>query len=179
MKSFIYGAVVPLVLFRTNAVAELTDFPQVLAIAQDSVQVSADGRAVKLAPGERSGRWSLMAVVGGAAGNPAAVFEDFSSMRGSMVLVDTKGERQELTKLLEATFADPKTLYRGHTFKEVVASEHDLLGAEILAELGDPSFAAVASCLAPITKIETYTVCRHAGEFGQGRRGIRRADGEF
>ena len=98
-----------------------------------------------------------MAIVDTADGKQVAVFEDFSSMRGSMVVVDAKGERQELAKSLEATFADPKTLYRGHSLKEVVASGHDLLGAEILAEPGDPSFAEVAPCLVPITKMETYS----------------------
>ncbi len=97
-----------------------------------------------------------MGVVRGATSSTLAVFEDFSTMCGRMVFVDEHGNSQEFPKSLEPTFADPATLYLGHSLTEVVESDHDLLGAKILARPTDPSFEDVASCFVPITKMETY-----------------------
>src|SRR5262249_16951535 len=76
---------------------------------------------------------------------------------GGIAVADENGVRQTFAKSLEPTFGDPKTLYRGHRLMEVIESEHDLLGHEILDRPGDPRYADVAACLAPITKMETYT----------------------
>lgn len=160
MKSFILGSALAVLSLIDNghcALAEPASVPRVSAISEDSVEVSDDGRALKLVPGDRAGRWSLMAVVRNAAGKWLAVFEDFSTMHGDVVLVDEKGVGRTFPKSLEPTFADPQTLYRGHRLKDVMNSDHDLLGAEILAEPDDPSYAEIASCFAPITRMETYT----------------------
>lgn len=131
--------------------------PRLSAVEENSVSILAEGHKVRLLPGEHAGQWTFMGVTSGHAGKLQAVFEDFSSMTGCLVVVDESGDRHEFPKSLEPTFADPKTLYRGHTFDEVKASDQDLLGREILAEPGDPSFAAVAGALAPITKMVTYS----------------------
>ena len=131
--------------------------PRVASVAGDSVEVGDAAHPARLRPGERTGNWTFMAVANDSAGTPVAVFEDFSTMRGGLVTMDAAGHGQEFPKSLEATFADPPTLYRGHTLAEVVASDHDLLGAEILAGRNDPAFADVAACLVPITRMETYT----------------------
>jgi hypothetical protein len=138
------------------ALADEAPIPSVTKFDDQSTTVSENGRAAKLHVGESIGGWCLMEVVRDGGGKPRAVLEDFSSQRGKMMLVDEQGHREELKKSLEATFVDPKTLYRGHSFQEVVQSDHDLLGAEILSEAGDPNFAEVAACFVPITKMETY-----------------------
>ena len=63
----------------------------------------------------------------------------------------------DLPKSSEPTWADPKTLYRGHRLEEVFNSERDLLGEEILAKPGDPDYAEVAACVPPISKMYTYS----------------------
>jgi hypothetical protein len=88
---------------------------------------------------------------------PVAVFEDFSSLTGEIVIIEPGGKALRLAKSAEATFAEPATLYRGHSFNDVLASDHDLLGNEILAQPKDPSFADIAPCLVPITKIDLYS----------------------
>ena len=156
MKSILFAAS-SILLTCTSLGAEENLHPHVAAIGRDAVDLDIGGQRVKVHVGERAGGWTLMAVIELEAEKPVTVFEDFSSLRGAFSSADTKGDRQELAKSLEATFADPKTLYRGHSLKEVVGSDHDLLGAEILTEPRDPNFAAVVPCLAPITKMETYT----------------------
>jgi hypothetical protein len=156
MKSILFAAI-SVLLMRTSLEAEENLHPHVAVMGQDAVDLRDGGHGVKVHVGERAGRWTLMAVIEQETGKPVAVFEDFSNLRGGMYVADTKGAWRELAKSLEATIADPETLYRGHSLKEVVASDHDLLGAEILAEPGDPSFAAVAPCLVPVTTMETYT----------------------
>ncbi len=86
-----------------------------------------------------------------------AVLENFTQQRGHLLFVDAAGVKIDLPKSLEPTFADPSTLYRGHTLQEVMNSAHDLLGDEILAKSGDPQYDEVAACFPPITKMRTYT----------------------
>jgi hypothetical protein len=91
------------------------------------------------------------------AGSRVAVFDDFSSVTGDIVIIGAEGKSQRFTKSAEATAADPAKLYRGHTFADILASDHDLLGAEILAQPRDPTFADIVDCFVPITKIDLYT----------------------
>jgi hypothetical protein len=92
------------------------------------------------------------------AGKPSSVvFENFKDQMGHMLFVDTRGAFADLAKSLEPTFANPASLYRGHTLKEVMESDHDLLGGEILAKPGDPEYDEVAACFPPLTKMRTYT----------------------
>jgi hypothetical protein len=121
--------------------------------------VTADwgGKETRIETGQSVGQWTLMAVVRGALGGRLAVFEDYSQTNGRMLFVDTKGVKLDLPKSSEPTRADPKGLYRGHSLEEVFQSERDLLGEEILAKPGDPDYAEVAACVAPISKMYTCT----------------------
>jgi hypothetical protein len=135
-----------------------TSAPNVLNISAARVVVAtADGQTNILQTGQRLGNWTLMAVVRAGLDRPLAVFEDFSQTNGHLVLADVDGVKVDLPKSSEPTWAEPKGLYRGHRLEEVFNSERDLLGEEILAKPGDPAYADVASCFAPISKTYTYT----------------------
>ncbi len=88
---------------------------------------------------------------------PLAVFEDFSQLKGRLVFVSPTGTQLELPKSLEPTWAEPSTLYRGHTLQEILNSDSDLLGQELLAKAGDPNFEEVAACFPPISRMRVYT----------------------
>jgi hypothetical protein len=120
-------------------------------------EVSLEGERATLRKGQRVGIWTLMAVITAGEHQRFAVFEDFTDKRGHIVFVDNKGVQVDLPKSLEPTFADPASLYRGHTLQEVMNSDRDLLGEEILAALGDPTYDDVAVCFPPISKMHTYT----------------------
>ena len=122
-----------------------------------AVEVSWEGQQATLRKGQRLGAWTLMAILS-PPGKPAiAVFEDFTQKKGHILFVDRQGVQVDLPKSLEPTSADPSTLYRGHSFEEVLKSDHDLLGDEILGNSGDPDYDAVAACLPPISKMKPYT----------------------
>ena len=133
-------------------------YPEVTAItAEGVVQANWNGEKATLHPGERLGEWTLMAVVRTGQDRPCAAFEDFSIQKGRLIFVDERGLRADLPKSLEPTFAEPSTLYHGHRLADVLDSNRDLLGDEILAKPGDPEYSDVAACFAPISKMQTYT----------------------
>ena len=121
------------------------------------VEVSLEGERATLRKGQRVGIWTLMAVITAGEHQRFAVFEDFTDKKGHIVFVDTKGVQVDLPKSLEPTFADPASLYRGHTLQEVMNSDRDLLGEEILSQPGDPDYDEVAACFPPISQMRTYT----------------------
>jgi len=122
-------------------------------------EVSLAGQRYTIREGEAAGDWTFMGVVRSPADTRIryAVLEDFTRQQGHIVFVDSGGVQIVLPKSLEPTFADPSTLYRGHTLQEVMNSHHDLLGDEILSKSGDPQYDEVAACFPPITKMRTYT----------------------
>ncbi|HMD85609.1 MAG TPA: hypothetical protein VKO18_13025 [Terriglobia bacterium] len=124
-----------------------------------AVEVLWAGQHAALSEGEAIGPWTLMGIIRPAKTGkpPFVVFEDFKDQMGHMLFVDTRGAFANLPKSLEPTFANPASLYRGHTLKEVMDSDHDLLGGEILAKPGDPEYDEVAACFPPLTKMRTYT----------------------
>ncbi len=139
-------------------VAAMVESPKVISVSRSgTVQASWDGKEATLQKGHSLGQWTLMGVVRTASGGRLAVFEDFSQTNGHLRFVDAAGVQVDLPKSAEPTWADPKTLYRGHRLEEVFNSEHDLLGDEILAKPGDPDYAEVAACVQPISKMYTYT----------------------
>jgi hypothetical protein len=133
----------------------------VLKVARflDATSVSLAGSQTPIHVGEHTGDWTLVEVVSDSAGkSPSyAVLEDFAHPNGHMIFVDTKGVQIDLPKSSEPTSADPSTLYGGHTPDEVTHSASDLLGNEILAKPGDPSYEEVARVFPPIRKIKTYS----------------------
>ena len=135
-----------------------TEGPKVTRISSEGpMVVSWAGKEVRLERGQRVGNWSLMAVVRAPSNHRLAVFEDFTQPNGRLLFVDEEGVKVDLPKSLEPTWADPKSLYRGHSLEEVVKSERDLLGEEVLAQAGDPEYTNVAACFPPISKMYTYT----------------------
>lgn len=98
--------------------------------------------------GSVSGKWTLMARLA----NGAVVCEDFTGLVGS-IRVGTRS----LAKSYEPGAAFARDLYRGHTLEEVLDSDIDLLGAELLALPDDPTYEAVAACLPPIDRMFTYS----------------------
>ncbi len=90
-------------------------------------------------------------------GKSAAVLEDFRTPTGEILICGPQGVLATLKKSMESTYADPKSLYRGHSLQEVLQSDHDLLGTEILRKGHDPAYAEVAACLSPIVQMETHT----------------------
>jgi hypothetical protein len=129
-----------------------------LAITSDgAIEVSWEGQKASLRKGQRLGVWTLMAVVPATQKAGFAVFEDFTQKKGNILIVDLQGVRVDLPKSLEPTFAEPSSLYRGHSLQEVKNSDRDLLGEEILAKGGDPDYNEVAACFPPISNMKTYT----------------------
>ncbi len=119
--------------------------------------VTSEAQTSTLQPGQRLGNWTLMTVVRDGLDRPLAVFEDFSQTNGHLLFLDETGVKVDLPKSSEPTWADPKTLYRGHRLEDVFNSERDLLGEEILAKPGDPDYADVAACVPPISKMYTWS----------------------
>jgi hypothetical protein len=132
--------------------------PKLLTITPAGfVDVSWAGQKASLRKGQRLGVWTLMAVVSSPGKSAIAVFEDFTQRKGHILFVDQRGVQVDLPKSLEPSFVDPSGLYRGHSFQEVMSSDHDLLGEEILAKAGDPDYDEVAACFPPISKMKTFT----------------------
>ncbi|MHA7133617.1 hypothetical protein [Oerskovia turbata] len=133
--------------------------PHVVGLDRAEVRARAhDGRTHALAVGQTLDDWTLMAVLDTAT-PPVAVFEDFTRLDGSIVVVDGEGLLvRELPKSAEPTWADPATLYRGHDAATVLTSDDDILGAEILAQPGDPSYDDVAAVFPPIAKLADSTI---------------------
>jgi hypothetical protein len=122
-------------------------------------EVSLAGQRYTIHEAESVGAWTFMGVVRSRLDKKIryAVLEDFTQQQGHILFVDSAGIQIDLPKSLEPTFADASTLYRGHTLQEVMNSDHDLLGEEILSKSGDPGYDEVAACFPPITKMRTYT----------------------
>jgi hypothetical protein len=98
-----------------------------------------------------------MAVIDPGSARARVVFEDFTAVDGVMAIVGSDGTSRVLAKSSEPTGAEPGSLYNGHSLAEVLTSEHDLLGTELLDLAGDPNYATVARCLAPITTMDIHT----------------------
>jgi hypothetical protein len=133
-------------------------FPTVLNILPSNHVVARfDGRTTELIQGQRLGKWTLMATIESDPKHPIAVFEDFTQMQGHMLFAGVDGKELDLPKSLEPTFAESKSLYRGHSLKEIFESDRDLLAEEFLAQQADPNFDEVAACFPPIAKMHVYT----------------------
>ena len=144
--------------FTRASASSQRPIPQVVRVESGGVVVGFyDGRTNRIAQGQRLGDWTLMAVLRAGSKHPLAVFEDFSQLMGSLLFASPAGEQLTLLKSLEPTWAEPASLYGGHTLQEVRNSDSDLLGQELLAKAGDPVFEAVAACLPPISRMHVYT----------------------
>jgi hypothetical protein len=147
--------------------AESGDCPKVVSISPaGNVVARSQGQTRQIAKGQRLGNWTLMAVLQADSKRRLAVFEDFAQSKGRLVFTGEDGKEVELPKSLEPTWAEPGSLYLGHSLEEVFSSERDLLGEELLAKPGDPQYDEVAACFPPISKIRVYTFVgtRECGE---------------
>ncbi len=105
------------------------------------------------------GPWTLMAILK----SDLAVFENLQDREGGIVYVGRQGVGLNLSKSLEPTSADPKTLYRGRMMDEIVESRRDILGEELLAGHDDPKFEDVAAALPPL-RVPSFVGTRHSDE---------------
>lgn len=132
--------------------------PQVIAISKGGdVETNTSTARSPLRVGEAVENWTLMAVITTPNGEPAAVFEDFTDLRGHLIVTTPGRSAVDLPKSLAASAATVGDFYRGHTLEEVLNSDEDLLGREILSLPGDPDFGDVAACFPPISRMFTYT----------------------
>ncbi len=99
-------------------------------------------------------RWTFMARTSDPHGRAVAVYEDFTRYTGSIAIVGD-GEVRVRPKSAEPLFGDGTFL--GHRPEDVWRSDHDLLGAQLLARGGDPSYAEVAAALPPITTMPVHS----------------------
>ena len=91
------------------------DSPRILSILDDGTVVAGWGTQESiLQKGRCVGPWTLMAVIQTESHRRLAVFEDFSQTNGHLLFADKDGVKVDLPKSSEPTWADPKTLYRGH-----------------------------------------------------------------
>lgn len=159
LRNQLLAFLVGLFAFADPAVAHAaSDCPKVISISGTGTVLAGWRREeATLRKGQSLGQWVLMAVVQPASSRRLAVFEDFSQTNGHLLFADENGVRVDLSKSCEPTWADPKTLYRGHRLEDVFNSERDLLGEEILAKPGDPDYADVAACVPPISKMYTWS----------------------
>ncbi len=159
LRGCVLGCVVGIVGFGTLAADGATEeSPRLIRFSgSGAVQASWRGNETSVKRGESVGPWVLMTVLQQGSSGGIAVFEDFSETNGHLLFIKQSGGMLDLPKSSEPTWAEPASLYRGHTLQEVFNSESDLLGREILAQPGDPEFADVAACVPPISKMYTLS----------------------
>jgi hypothetical protein len=121
---------------------------RVESVTDSRVTLVEGRRRATLAPGERFGPWTLMAV----SSDGYTVLEDFTVRDGRLLVVHGGDLLLDVAKTSEPTFATAP-LYLGHTLEEVRASATDLLADELLKGSADPDYARVAAALPPIQKV--------------------------
>ena len=104
------------------------------------------------AVGTAIGRWTLMARL-----DETLVCEDFTRLTGEMVFFHERGRHTAYPKSYAPGSAFARDLYRGHDLAAVLDTDHDVLGAELLALPHEPTYAEVAACLPPIDRMLTYS----------------------
>lgn len=162
------GTFVSLMVLVVVASLKAETIPKVVRfLGESSVVLRLDGKTASLEVGEHLGNWTLMQVVRdvGGRGVRCAVLEDFAEQNGRLIFADRRGVRLALPKTSEATSADSRGLYFGHTMTEILNSPTDLLGAEVLRKPGDPEYADIAAALPPIRNMSTYTFLGNHGNF--------------
>ena len=99
------------------------DSPRIINISDAGTVVAGwQGKEATLEKGQSLGQWVLMAVIQPEPRRRLAVFEDFSQTNGHLLFADEHGVKVDLPKSSEPTWADPKTLYRGHRLEDVFNS---------------------------------------------------------
>jgi len=147
------------------------EFPfEVLKIGDESVTLkNKAGRKTTLKINQEAESWSLMAIIE-RNGEPIAVIENHREENGPILYITSKGTIACFSKSLEPTSVPEESCYLGRTLKDVLESDEDLLGEEILSREGDPSYEEIAPCLPPMQKMQ---VPRPYGAVGP-RKGLHR-----
>jgi len=109
---------------------------------------------------QKVGPWALMAVIEEGGGR-MAVFEDIEDRTGAIVFMTRDGVVLSLPKSLERTSVPPESLYGGKRRDEIMESRKDIMGEEILAGRGDPSYEKVAAFLPPL-RVPTFVGTRYS-----------------
>ena len=150
-------------------------------LANSQIELASGGNKAILRLGEHLGFWTFVELVpGNSPESPKyAVLEDFEHQDGHLLFVDTRAVQIDLPKSLEPTFADPGSLYLGHTVDEIMHSASDLLGNQILSKPGDPDYEEIARIFPPIRKIKTYSFVGTPETIDKVRVSLWRADSEF
>jgi hypothetical protein len=128
--------------------------------AQKAVVRDAAGKEAIVLKHQKSGPWALMAVLQDGP-KTLAVFEDIEEGKGSLVYMDAAGIVATLTKTMERTSYPESTLYNGHKAEDAVNNRKDILGEEILAQPGDPTFEKVVPLLTPL-RAPTFVGTRYS-----------------
>jgi hypothetical protein len=162
-RRFFRGSIVRILIalvlqLATSIAGRAASFPSIDSILPSGAVIeSAPETTHPINAGDTVGKWTLMATINVPGEGPAAVFEDFTELRGHMIVVAGDKVIVDLPKSLAPSAASAEGLYRGHSLEEVMKSTDDLLGREILARPGDPRFDEVAAYLPPISRMFTYT----------------------
>ena len=143
------------------------EFPfKVLKFENESVTLKNNaGRKTTLKINQEIESWSLMAVIE-RNGESIAVIENHREKDGPILYISPKGIIACFSKSLEPTNVPEESNYLGRTLKEILESDEDLLGEEILSREGDPSYEEVASCLPPMRKLGVPAVTSFVGTRG-------------
>ena len=139
-----------------HAAAENPGLKVTRFLGSSTVEISSHGHPSVLHKGDRTGPWTLMEIIGDAA-DRSAIFEDFTSQTGHILILNLRGVRLDLPKSLEPTADDPAKLYLGHKLQEIIDSPDDLLANEILSRHGDPSYDEIAQVFPAIRRMPTYS----------------------
>jgi len=106
--------------------------------------------------------WSLMATIE-KDGELMAIFENHEDKNGPILYINSKGTIAKFSKTLESTRVPEESCYLGRTLKDVLESDQDLLGEEILSSEDDPSYEKVASCLPPLQRLGSSNLVSFVG----------------
>ena len=106
--------------------------------------------------------WSFMQTVD-IDGEAVAVFESHGESDGRIIYMSAHSVIAEFPKTLEPTRIAENSCYLGRTLTEVMESDEDLLGNEILSREEDPTYDLVSSCLPPMQKLGPMNVISFVG----------------
>ncbi len=130
--------------------------PKILQIEADYAILDLNGVSNSINIGSIIGGWTVTSILVHH-NYRVVILEDFTKLEGDMMILSDIGNVQVLTKTAKPTSAAIESLYAGFSLDEVLSSDLDLLGQHVLSAEEDPSFMKVASLIAPINVMDTYT----------------------
>lgn len=128
-----------------------TQTPVTITLVENQLSVTmADGQEYSLAVGQHLCGWTLR-WLHSASATPKALLESTNHEGGALLFWSSATGIHKIIKPVPKHYDNPSVsqLYNGHTMAEILASQHDLLGEEVLAQ-GEPSYASVVGLLPPM-----------------------------